>query len=579
MAGLLWEKAPYFALAALSSLVTYQVQQQGHAVISAALPLPARVANAVASYWKYLGKTVWPVDLAVFYPHPSLRYPSREWPAGMTALAALLLALVSLYVLARLRRRPWLAVGWFWFVGTMVPVMGLVQVGSQGMADRYTYVPLIGIFVAVAWGVAEAAAGYGAGRRQLAAAAWVSVILCGILARNQAGYWRNDYTLFAHDLAVTGDNAAAHFHLGIYLKEQGRYAEALEQLQKAREEAPSYAPTYDVAAGVWEAVGDLPAAVLCYQDALKLLPGDASLCDRLGKAFWKLGRREEALERYGQAVRLEPSFAEAHYHLGLALLDLGQKDAAAEHLSAAVRLGLRSSDTLARLVETLVEVGRLDEAQASCGDWVRAFPDSAPAHLNLGVVLWRRQQPAAAITQYGEAVCLDPGLAEAHFHLGDAWSTLGNFEDAAAEFARALQLKPDHLEAMTGWGRALTGQGKFKEAQVPFQQAARLCPTNIDAQLHLASALQLAGQSNLAATVFAKALRLDPTLPEKTVQAARALAAQGQIAGAITCFNAALLLKPEDPDAQEGLGRLLKQQGKAEAGESQWREAALWLER
>ncbi len=308
----------------------------------------------------------------------------------MIVVAALLLASVSLWALAQLRRRPWLAVGWFWYVGTMVPVIGLVQVGSQGMADRYTYVPLIGIFVLVVWGLAEAAAEYGLGRRQLAGAGLASVAVCGMLTHHQAGYWRDDYTLFAHALAVTGNNAVGHFHLGINLKEQGKYSEALEDLQKAREEAPNYAPTYYAAAAVWEALGDLPEAVLCYQDALKLIPGDGWLCNRLGELLWKLGRRDEALQRYLQALRLKPDSAEAHYNLGLALLDLGQKEPAAEHLSAAARLGLRSTDGPARLVEALVQVGRLSEAEASCQDWVRAAPASAQAHINLGVVLWRR---------------------------------------------------------------------------------------------------------------------------------------------------------------------------------------------
>jgi tetratricopeptide (TPR) repeat protein len=574
---LVLEKIPFFCLALGSCIVTYVVQQKGHAIVTAllpVLPLPSRVANAIASYWKYLGKTVWPVDLAVFYQHPDLCYPSRQWPAGMIAVGALLLALVSLYALARLRRRPWLAVGWFWYVGTLVPVIGLVQVGSQAMADRYTYVPLIGIFVAVVWGVAEAAASYGLGRWQLAAAGLASVAACGLLARKQAGYWRDDYTLFAHDLAVIGNNPVGHFHLAINLKNQGKYSEALAYLQKAREEAPDYAPTYRAAAGIWEALGDLPVAVLAYQDALRLAPGDDWLCNRLGELLWKLGRREEALERYRQALRLKPDSAQAHYNLGLALLELGQKETAAEHLSAAARLGFRSSDALARLVETLLEEGRLSEAEARCQDWVRAAPASAQARINLGVVLWRRGRAADAIAQYSQAVRLNPGLAVAHFDLGTAWSSLGRFEDAAAEFATASKLKPDYLEALTGWGRALAGQGKFKEAQAPFEQAARLCPTNVEVQLYLASALQVAGQSNQAATVFATALRLDPKLAAKTVQAGRALAAQGQVAGAMARFTTALWLKPDDPDAHEGLGLLLKQQGKAQEGESHLREAA-----
>ena len=152
---LLLEKAPFFFLAALSSMVTYLVQERGHSV-TVVLPLWPRLANAIASYLKYLGKTVWPANLAIFYPHPATRYPhSTQWPAWEIVLAGLFLLGVTVAAVRDLKRRPWFAVGWFWFLGTLVPVIGIVQVGGQAMADRYTYIPLIGVFVCVAWGASD----------------------------------------------------------------------------------------------------------------------------------------------------------------------------------------------------------------------------------------------------------------------------------------------------------------------------------------------------------------------------------------------------------------------------------------
>jgi len=163
-AGLVAEKVPFFVLAAGSSVLTFLAQAKGHNV-SIGLPLGSRIANAIASYLKYLGKTVWPVDLAVFYPHPDIRYPiSHQWADWKIALAALLLIALSAWALFRARRQPWFAVGWFWYLGTLVPVIGIIQVGGQALADRYTYIPLIGVFICLAWGATAALASLPGGR-------------------------------------------------------------------------------------------------------------------------------------------------------------------------------------------------------------------------------------------------------------------------------------------------------------------------------------------------------------------------------------------------------------------------------
>ena len=220
---LAWEKAPFFGLAAGSCLITFLAQDKDHAV-RIGLSFGLRLANAIASYFKYLGLTLWPVNLAVFYPHPALSHPAPGgaagltfwglWPLWQTLAAALLLAAISGVVLLRCRRSPWALTGWFWFLGTLVPVIGLVQVGSPAMADRYTYLPLIGFFLCLAWGATDWLAHRRLGRPGLALAGVLLLAGCALLTHRQARFWRNNYTLFDHALAVTADNAVAHCQLG-----------------------------------------------------------------------------------------------------------------------------------------------------------------------------------------------------------------------------------------------------------------------------------------------------------------------------------------------------------------------------
>lgn len=317
---LVWEKAPFFGLAAISSIITFVVQKgtPGEALV---LPLAARLANAIASYLKYLAKMVWPADLAVFYPHPALRYPhSHQWPAGALVAAALLLAAISLLAVLWRKRRPWLAVGWLWYLGTLVPVIGIVQVGRQGMADRYSYIPLIGIFICLVWGTVEAW-GVGRGKPALAAqpsgneprgrapfraglavAGTLALAACLVVTRVQAGYWQTNLALFEHALEVTMDNAVAHFHVGTGLGEQGQFELAKGHFQAAIQADPSFAPPYYSLGLILAAQGKPAEAIVNYRQALKLTPNWATALDQLA---WILATHPQAEIRNGpEAVRL-----------------------------------------------------------------------------------------------------------------------------------------------------------------------------------------------------------------------------------------------------------------------------------
>ena len=203
---LVMEKIPFFALAAAASLVTYAVQQQQGAVVTVEnLPPGARVGNALVSYCRYLGKMFWPTDLAVYYPYPGY------WPVAEVLLAGVLLCGISALLFVQRRRHPFLLVGWLWFVGTLVPVIGLVQVGEQAMADRYTYIPSVGVLIMTIWGAYELTRRWRYHAVGLSLAGAAAIILCCALTRQQLGYWQDSETLFRHALEVTQNNYIAHY--------------------------------------------------------------------------------------------------------------------------------------------------------------------------------------------------------------------------------------------------------------------------------------------------------------------------------------------------------------------------------
>ncbi len=297
---LLGEKAPLLALSAASSALTFLAQQQGGTVAQLKkFSLAERLANTLVSYAGYLGKTVWPSSLAVYYP-----YPSAAPPWWKVTGIVLLLLLASLIAVRWLIRRPYVGVGWFWFLGMLVPVIGWVQVGEQALADRYTYLPAVGLRLLLAWGMPEvlrradlpAALGRGACRVVLGALAEVTV---GAVAR-----WKDSEALLRHTLAVTSDNWFIHYGLGVQLVEQGRSEEGAGHLE----------------------------------EALRLSPGYPDALFKLGLAYCSLGRFDAAVASYDAALRRQPGWIEAHENLGMLLFQIGRQTEGERHLAEARRL-------------------------------------------------------------------------------------------------------------------------------------------------------------------------------------------------------------------------------------------------
>lgn len=357
VAGLVLEKVPLLALSAAASAVTIFTQGSAGAVPAlASIDLGARVANALTNYVLYLGKIFWPWPLAVFYP---LAPPDPAFAAG----AALLLVVASAAALAPARRAPYLVVGWLWFLVTLLPVIGLVQVGGQQIADRYTYLPSIGIFVMLAWGAAD----LGATRRHaapwLAAAGGATLAAAALLSWQQVSYWRDSVTLFTHAIAVTERNFLAHNNLGEALVAVGRPDEAAAHYFEAVRIHPGYAPARNNVGLVLARQGRYAEAEQEFRAALARSPNSSLIESNLATTRARLGDYADAVAHYERALALDPTNPVTHGSLADSLVLLGRFDEAIRHQQDAVRFSIDPRPARAALARTLRRAGRTAEAE------------------------------------------------------------------------------------------------------------------------------------------------------------------------------------------------------------------------
>jgi protein O-mannosyl-transferase len=327
------EKIPFLLLTAASSVVTFAVQKHGGAmVLMAGIPFGARCENALVSYCRYLGKLFWPENLAVIYPVPA------HWPVQIMLLAAALLLVVSVISIFMRRSHPYLVTGWYWFLGTLAPVIGLVAVGEQSMADRYTYFPLIGVLMLMVWGAEAITRRWRYQAFGLSALSVVIIVICILLTRQNITYWKTSETLFRHVIAVTSDNYSAYCNLGNALMTQGRLEEALSEFQTAAKLKPD-SPENLCNVGITLAeMGRLDEATVEFQDAVRLKPNYGLAHHNLGMALERKQQLGSATQEYKEAVSLMPDYAPAHNSLGIALAKKGQLNEAVTQFQEAVRL-------------------------------------------------------------------------------------------------------------------------------------------------------------------------------------------------------------------------------------------------
>ena len=408
--ALLREKTPFFLLTAVFCFITFGTQERAGAM-DTQLPFAYRLTNAAISYLRYLGNLIQPLDLAFFYPYPP------HWPVVWVAPAVLALLTISGGAVIGRHRFPYVLTGWLWFLGTFVPVIGLVQVGRQAMADRYTYLPSLGILVMVIWSVRALLLRQPFLVRPGAAIGIGLVLFCVALTREQTRHWQNDETLARRALAVTHDNYLAHDLLGSALTRQGMPAEALQEHETALRLKPNYSEAHCHAGAALEKLNRVEEAISHYQQGLRLRPEHPETLYNFAIALDRLGRLEEARAKYVAALKSRPGYADAHYNLGLLLGRMGRYDEAIQEFQQTLQLTPRSADAENNLAVTLERLGRIDEAIAHYQQAVRIQPDYPRAWHNLGVALARKNQPDAAAQCFQEALRLKPDYLEARANL------------------------------------------------------------------------------------------------------------------------------------------------------------------
>jgi len=472
LGGSLREKLPFFALTVFCSIVTFLVQRKAGAVMSVSgFPLWDRLTNAVVAYAHYLGQMIWPANLAVIYPHPG------HWPAGTVAMAFVSVIVITAIVLKFAVRHPYLLVGWLWYLGTLVPVIGLVQVGTQPAADRYTYVPLIGVFIMVVWAVVELTAWWRARDMALAVACVALLAACAATARYQVQFWRENFALYGRALAVTQNNSVAERGMGLAYTRAGKPDEALKHFMAAVRANTKFPAAHYSLGGALERKGDWNGALAEYNETLRMTPDVAAPRLSRAKLLLNLGRMDEALADSREVVRQHPDNAEVHDTLGAILEKMGKNDEAAVEFREALRLDPNRQEAHYNLGVVLASQGKIMEAIDQYREAVRLKPTSPGAHNNLAVLLLSQGLVEEGVVHYGEALRYQPNSPETRYNLSLALASQGKSAEVVKQLREAVRLKPDWplpIERLA-WVLATAKDPVVRNGNEAFTLADRAC--------------------------------------------------------------------------------------------------------
>jgi tetratricopeptide (TPR) repeat protein len=377
------EKTPLLVLSALSCLLTIWAQDQATGSLEQ-LPFTWRLNNALVTYIEYLRQTFWPARLAVFYPHPN-----HELPIWQVTLATTFLLFISAMAIILRKKRPYVFTGWFWYVGMLVPVIGIVQIGEQGHADRYTYLPHIGLFLLIVWTATDLATTWHLRREYLCLVAATTIAVLSYLAAAQTSFWKNSETLWNHTLSVTSNNDFAHNNLGFLYLQRGELDKAISHFETALKIRSGNSQTrYNL--------------------------GTALVHMNLGNALARKGRPEEAIVHYEEAVKLRPDYGDAYYNFG----------------------------------SVLFQQGRIDDAIAQWQKALAIQPNDAAAHTSLGNAFLQKGSPEEAIVHYQSALQIDPGEVNARNNM--AWVLATSSDPSIRNGAKAVSLAAKAVEISGG---------------------------------------------------------------------------------------------------------------------------------
>ena len=436
---LIAEKVPLFGLALISSIITYTVQQTAGAMnLLENFSVKLRIENAAVAYVRYIGKIFYPRSLAVLYPHPL-----DSLPAWQPIIALAILVVISGFVIFLARRGRFLLVGWLWYLGTLLPVIGMVQVGNQAMADRYTYLSSIGIFIIVAWAAAKLMKKYRFSKIVFAVSFAAILVILVVCTRAQVKYWKNSLTLYEHALAVTKNNYIMHNNYAKVLVENGQDAEAVNHFKSALEINPRYFRAHNGLGNIYLKQGEIDAAFDHFKEALQISPDYYKALNNMGIVLKEQGKTELAVEKWKQALKVKPDYANAHHSLGLFMAETGKHDEAVEHFKAAVS----------------------------------SRPDWPEAHYNLASLYYQQGRPDLCVKECAEALIIKPDYLIARTTMAYTLAETGQVARAIEHYYTALGFEPNHLFTLRNlaWILATTDDAKLRNPDTAVELAQKAC--------------------------------------------------------------------------------------------------------
>ena len=473
---LIEEKLPLFGVVIVSCVLTMAVQRQGGAMSSLAqVSFASRIANATVSYARYVGELLWPSRLSIYYPRVA------AWPPVWLLSSAAMLSILSITAWTLRKSRPYFLVGWLFFLGTLVPVIGLVQVGSQSIADRYTYIPSIGAFVIVAWALGDIAPKIPHGRIVATALCLASLLGLAIATRRHARVWLNNETLFRHALAVsTVFNEHAHYQVGVEALDRGEFAEAQRH----------------------------------FEASLRFDPNNKNGNRGMATALARQGLLDRAVTHYEAVLRADPGDVDCHRGLGVIFADWGRDDEAAVHFKAVLRDASSDQVAHARLGRILAQRGDIEGASEHLREALRLQPNDAAARLALIKVLLQQRRQRDAIEQATVLRQVANDRRPMLLKVGAEFASLGLLEDASEAYARALAIDATDPGTRAALGLVLMSRGQRAEAERHFEEVLRTAPGDSRLLMIVGEQLAIDGFASQAASLFAAAISSDPaTLP------------------------------------------------------------------
>jgi protein O-mannosyl-transferase len=507
---LLREKLPFFALALAASAVAFAVQKASGSVSSLeTLPLQLRIANSLFAYVAYLSNTFWPANLCAVYPLSHLSV------IGVLA-AAILLAAVSAFFVFRIRQDPFLLVGWFWFVGTLVPVIGLIQVGSQSRADRYMYIPAIGLSIALIWGIDALFHSWPRRFQFLAVLSIAGLAACLFCTRVQMGYWHDSETLFRHAIVAVPNNYLGYNGLGKALDDLGRKDEAIRACKEAIRLVPEYSEAQYNLGTILLRLGKPEEALPHFKTALQETPNNANAHENLGNAYLKMDKLAQATAEYASAAVLAPDNPVFLQVLGIALLRQSKWSEAATVLTEALKLDPKNADANRNFGIALVNQGKRVEAIRYFSEAVRLQPNNSDIRFNLGLALLEENRPQQAAEQLIECLRINPNETRSHYRLAVALSQQHKTRDAIFHYHETIRLTPEFPDALNDLAHLLAcaPDADLRDGTEAVKLAEKACAMTDNQQ---------AGMLTTLAAAYAEAGRFQDAIA--AAQKAHALAA------------------------------------------------------